>query len=232
MSVWAIGDLHLSLGGDKPMDVFGGWKDYVQRLEANWRSCVAAEDTVVVAGDISWAMRLEECDRDFAFLQSLPGEKLLLKGNHDYWWTTMAKMKSYLVEKGFSSLGFLFNNAFLREGLALCGTRSWLFETGEEPDAKVARREAGRLKMSLDDAARQNADVERVVFLHYPPVFMEAKAPEMLDLLGEYGVKRCYYGHLHGPAIRHAVEGRVAGVQYRLISADALSFEPLKIELA
>ena len=130
MAIFTIGDLHLSLGTSKPMDIFSGWENYVERLRENWLAAVGPQDTVVLAGDTSWAMKLEDCSADFAFLQNLPGRKLLLKGNHDYWWTTMAKMNAYLAANGFGSLSFLHNNCVFAEGLALCGTRSWRTAAG------------------------------------------------------------------------------------------------------
>ena len=149
MAIFTIGDLHLSLGTSKPMDIFSGWENYVERLRENWLAAVGPQDTVILAGDTSWAMKLEDCSADFAFLQNLPGRKLLLKGNHDYWWTTMAKMNAYLAANGFDSLSFLHNNCVFAEGLALCGTRSWLFDAGQPHDEKVMSRECGRLRASL-----------------------------------------------------------------------------------
>lgn len=229
MAVYAIGDLHLSLGGDKPMDIFAGWEGYVDRLAQSWRQEIGPQDTVVLAGDTSWAMRLEDCGADFSFINEMPGKKLLLKGNHDYWWTTMAKMERYLLQNGFDTMGFLFNNSVLADGIALCGTRSWMYEPNVPQDAKVMAREAGRLRASLQYAAEKTPDAERVVFLHYPPLYPGTSFPEVLDIMKEYGVKRCYYGHLHGPTIRRAVQGEVYGICYRLISADAMAFSPLKI---
>ena len=226
MAIFAIADLHLSLGTDKPMDVFAGWDGYLPRLEQNWRRLVSEEDTVVIPGDISWAMRLEDCRADFAFLHSLPGKKLLLKGNHDYWWTTRAKMDKFLAANGFDSLRIVHNDSVQAEGFAICGSRSWMFDSQEEQDEKVMARELGRLRASLD-AAQEGA--ERVAFLHYPPVYPNANAQQVIDLLKEYNVKRCFYGHLHGNAIRFAVQGMVDGIEYRLISADALAFCPYKI---
>ena len=227
MAIFAIGDLHLSLGGEKPMDVFPGWKDYVPRIEAGWRAHVSEEDTVVLAGDTSWAMRLEDCRQDFAFLHALPGRKVLLKGNHDYWWTTMRKMERFLQAEGFDSLSFLHNSCVQLPGAALCGTRGWMFDCTQPHDEKVMARECGRLRASLDAAG----EGEKIVFLHYPPVYPGANAAQILDILHEYGVRRCYYGHLHGASIRSAVNGEVDGVAYRLISADALDFCPLPIEV-
>ena len=152
MALFVLGDTHLSLGGSKPMDVFPGWNGYVERLEANWRKLVKPEDTIVLAGDISWAMRLTDTRRDFEFLQQLPGQKLIMKGNHDYWWTTANKMNAYLKAEGFDTLHILHNNSYSVEGYAICGTRGWLFDVGEPHDEKVMNREIGRLKMSLDAA--------------------------------------------------------------------------------
>lgn len=226
MAIYTIGDLHLSLGCEKPMDIFPGWQGYMEKLERHWNTLVRPEDTVVLAGDTSWAMKLEDTVADFSFLQRLPGQKLLLKGNHDYWWTTVKKMERFLQENGFDSLRILHNNSILAEGLAVCGTRSWMFDVGEAHDEKVMNRELGRLRASLD-AAQEGA--ERVAFLHYPPVYPNANAQQVIDLLKEYNVKRCFYGHLHGNAIRFAVQGMVDGIEYRLISADALAFCPYKI---
>lgn len=226
MAIYTIGDLHLSLGCEKPMDIFPGWQGYMEKLEHHWNTLVRPEDTVVLVGDTSWAMKLEDTVADFSFLQRLPGQKLLLKGNHDYWWTTVKKMERFLQENGFDSLHILHNNSILAEGLAVCGTRSWMFDVGEAHDEKVMNRELGRLRASLD-AAQEGA--ERVAFLHYPPVYPNANAQQVIDLLKEYNVKRCFYGHLHGNAIRFAVQGMVDGIEYRLISADALAFCPYKI---
>ncbi len=225
MAIFAIGDLHLSLGTTKPMDIFRGWENYVERLRENWLAAVSPQDTVVLAGDTSWAMKLEDCAADFAFLHSLPGKKLLLKGNHDYWWTTMARMNAYLSECGFTDLSFLHNNCVFAQGVALCGTRGWLFDAGEAHDEKVMLRECGRLRASLCAAK----DAEKIVFLHYPPVSTQANAAEIIAILHEFGVKRCFYGHLHGASIPRAVQGTADGVEYRLISADALRFFPYKI---
>ena len=225
MALFVLSDPHLSLGCDKPMDVFGGWQNYVERLESSWRRQIGAEDTVVLPGDISWAMDLEHCTEDFRFLHDLPGKKILGKGNHDYWWTTMNKMKNFLAQNGFDSLDFLFNNAFFYEELAICGTRSWFFDGKQEHDDKMLNRELGRLRTSLQMAG----DREKLVFLHYPPIFAENRAEEILQLLKEYQVKECYFGHLHGYAAAAAWQGESDGIRFRLVSADALKFSPLRI---
>ncbi len=229
MALYAIGDLHLSLAADKPMDIFPGWEGYVQKLEADWRARVTEKDTIVLAGDSSWAMKLEDCDADFAFINSMPGQKLIIKGNHDYWWSTMAKMNAYTEKMGFSTISFLFNNAYSRNGFAICGTRSWLFNAEAEHDEKVMARELGRLEASLKAAKALPGEDEIITFLHYPPVTRDARAQDVLELLAQYGVRRCYYGHLHGHAIRRAVNGAVDGIECRLISADALGFKLTKI---
>ncbi len=225
MSIFAIADLHLSLGTQKPMDVFAGWENYVDRLQENWLQAVQPQDTVVIAGDISWAMRLEECMADFSFLQQLPGKKILLKGNHDYWWTTKAKMDRFLQKNGFDSLTILHNSSIQAEGVWICGSRSWMFDAQEEQDERVMMRELGRLRTSLVAAG----EGEKLAFVHYPPIYPNAHADGVVELLQEFGVKRCFYGHLHGNAIRFAVQGERAGICYKLVSADALGFHPYKI---
>lgn len=230
MALYAIGDTHLSLGGDKPMDVFPGWRNYVERLENNWRRMVTPEDTVVLVGDISWAMTLEECGQDFAFLQNLPGHKFIIKGNHDYWWNSRAKMDDYLAANGFDTLKILHNNSALVEGCAVCGTRGWVLEEGQAHDEKVQKREAGRLRMSLEDAQRNNPGAKKVVFLHYPPLLATgAMSQDIIDIMNEFGVKRCFFGHLHGPAVRWCLQGEVGGIRYKLVSADSLDFRPYKV---
>ena len=227
MSLFCIADLHLSFHADKSMEVFRGWERYTQRLEENWKAIVSPEDTVVLAGDISWAMKLEDTVADFSFLQRLPGQKLLLKGNHDYWWTTVKKMERFLQENGFDSLHILHNNSILAEGLAVCGTRSWMFDVEEAHDEKVMNRELGRLRASLD-AAQEGA--ERVAFLHYPPVSKAASFSGFQQLFEDYGVTRVLYGHVHGEdGFRNTIQGVHHGVEYQLISLDYRQCIPLQI---
>lgn len=226
MAIFVIGDLHLSLGADKPMDVFPGWQGYLEKLRANWLALVAPGDTVVLAGDTSWAMKLEDTAADFAFLQGLPGKKLLIKGNHDYWWSSLFKMRAFFARQGFDSLDILHNNSVEAEGCALCGTRSWMLDAADPQNEKVRAREQGRLRASLAAAA---PGCERLAFLHYPPFSPGGTAGEVVALLKEYGVRRCFYGHLHGASIRTARQGLVDGIEYRLISADGLGFCPLRI---
>ncbi len=228
MALYAIADVHLSLGADKPMDVFPGWEDYTRRLQENWCRLVKPDDTVVIAGDISWAMRLEDTREDFAYLHALPGKKLLLKGNHDYWWTTRRKMERYLETEGFTDITFVHNSAVPVQECAVCGTRGWLAGAMSEEDQKIVNREVGRLKTSLDEALRQ--DLSPLVFLHYPPIYDGARCQPILDLLREYEITDCYYGHIHGrQAARRAPMGEYEGIRMHLLSCDYVRFMPQRI---
>lgn len=228
MSIFAIGDTHLSFGSDKPMDIFCGWQDYVPRLEKKWRAVVSPEDTVVISGDISWAMSLEQVEKDFAFLDSLPGKKLIMKGNHDYWWTTKKKMDSFITEKGFTTLSILHNNAYKVGDFVICGSRGWFYDAQTGNDKKVISREAGRIDMSLNEAKKLSG--EPVVFLHYPPVMGGEKCDEIMRVLIKHEVKRCFFGHLHGNFSSFVNNETVDGVRFSLISADYLEFCPKLIE--
>ena len=227
MALYTIGDLHLSLGTDKPMDVFKGWTDYVKRLTAAWNRLVGEEDTVVLAGYLSWGMTLEESLADFRWIDRLPGSKILLKGNHDYWWSTKSKMDKFFAANGLETLRILHNNHYVCGGLAVCGTRGWNYDSGESEDKKVLFREVGRLKASLDSV--QDPALERVVFLHYPPVYAQTVCEEIAAVLEEYGVKRCFYGHIHGSASAHAVTGLWRGIELRLVSCDYAQFTPQSV---
>lgn len=227
MSLYVISDPHLSLTTDKSMTVFPGWDDYVTRLEKQWRQLVTSEDTVVLAGDISWAMTLDDALEDFRFLHALPGRKLLFKGNHDYWWCTRRKMDSFFEENGLSSLTVVHNDAVtVDERFAVCGSRGWFYDDAED-NVKILRREAERLRTSIR-AAKQTG-LEPVAFLHYPPLFDGRVCEEITDVLKAEGIKRCYYGHVHGAGIRQAFEGEWEGIAFRLTSCDALRFCPLLI---
>ncbi len=225
MALYAIGDTHLSLSASKPMDVFGGaWTGYVEKLRQGF-AALKQEDTVVLCGDLSWGMSLEEAREDFAFLDALPGgRKLLLKGNHDYWWTTAAKMERFFEENGFSTLKLLHNNCWFYGDVALCGTRGWFYE--ETGSQKVFQRELIRLEASLKAAGEAE---RKLCFLHYPPLYQGYTCREIMQLLERYGVERCFYGHLHGGSHRLAVEGVRNGVDYRLVAADFVEFAPVKI---
>lgn len=226
MALYAIGDLHLSLSTDKSMEVFGaGWENYTERLRQSL-SRLSPEDTIVLAGDISWGMSLQEAEADFRFLAALPGRKIVLKGNHDYWWNTVSKMNAFFEKEGITGIAFLHNNCLFYGDYAICGTRGWFWEESQGPqDAKVLNREVMRLETSLQAAG----DREKLVFLHYPPLYQGYQCPEILELLKRYGVSRCWYGHLHGASCRLARTGRWEGIEFSLISADHLEFNPKKI---
>ena len=222
MSLFAIADTHLSFGADKPMDSFPGWNDYVDRIEKNWNKIVTNDDTVVIAGDISWAMNFDELKADFDFIERLNGKKIILKGNHDYWWNTSKKMNDFIELQRYKTISILFNNSYDVDGVSVCGSRGWLFDVDDEHDEKVLNREVGRLRLSLESAVND----EIIVFLHYPPVTTDTKCDEILNLLKEYGIKKCYYGHLHGIAAKKAIDDVVDGIEFRLISCDRLGFVP------
>ena len=226
MALFAIADPHLSLSSNKPMDVFPGWDDYVSRLETNWRALVTDEDTVVIAGDVSWGMSMEEARADFAFLDKLPGQKLIFKGNHDYWWDTRRKIDAFFEENEFTTLRVVHNDAVAVGDVAVCGSRGWFFDAGEA-DKKVILREAGRLRTSIE--AAKKTGLEPIVFLHYPPVYGDQKCEEIWQVLKEEGITRVYYGHVHGVGIRNAVTGETEGIHLSLVSGDNLKFTPLLV---
>ncbi|WMJ84100.1 metallophosphoesterase [Oscillospiraceae bacterium LTW-04] len=222
MSIFTMGDLHLSIACNKPMDIFPGWKNYVEEITENWKSQVSDSDTVVLAGDISWGMTLQEAAADFEYIEALPGKKVILKGNHDYWWNSRRKMEAFFESRGLSTLSILHNSCVAVGDIAICGTRGWMLEDSTPHDQKVTAREEGRLKASLE--AAKPTGLEPVVFLHYPPVFGNGISGGIIDLLREYGVKRCFYGHLHGAACAQAFEGKYLGIEFALVSADHLRF--------
>ena len=229
MALYAIGDLHLSLGAPKPMDVFGGaWVGYMDKL-AEGVTAITENDTTVLLGDLSWALDLEHCREDFAWIDRIPGRKIILKGNHDYWWSTVSKFNRFCQENGFSNMEILNNNHFEYEGWAICGTRGWFFEEERsgEHDEKVFKRELLRLEASLKSAG----DLPKMVFLHYPPRYKGYTCEPILELLKQYEVRKCFYGHLHSASHALAVEGFWDGVEYRLVSADRLDFKPYPVIL-
>ena len=228
MSLFVIADLHLPLAVDKPMDIFGGWENYVGRLEYNWKRKISPEDTVVLPGDISWAMSLEQSLPDMRFIDSLPGKKIISKGNHDYWWNTASKMNAFFSDNGLTTLNIMHNNCFAYDDIGICGSRGWINETGKPEDTKVINREAMRLEASV--SAAEKLGLRPVVFLHYPPVFAGAVNEPIFEVLKKHSIKLCFYGHLHGKrAHQNAVTGEYNGVNLCLISADYLQFDPKDI---
>lgn len=228
MALYAIGDLHLSFEADKPMDVFGkAWTGYVDKLRAGL-SKIGPEDTTVLLGDLSWSMDLEHARADFAFINAIPGRKIILKGNHDYWWTTASKFYKFCAEQDFSELWILNNNCYPFGDFAICGTRGWFFEEekGSAHDEKILNRELIRLESSLQAAGER----EKICFLHYPPFYRGYRCQPILDLLHRYGVRQCWYGHLHSESHRLAVTGDFEGIDFRLVSADYVNFTPILVK--
>ena len=237
MALYTIADLHLSTHDttDKSMEVFGArWLGYTQKLKNNWTRLVCENDTVVIPGDVSWALALEEAEEDLKFIDSLPGRKIIAKGNHDFWWSTMRKLTQFSEKIGLKTIAFLFNNAFYSDGFIIAGTRGWYYDDDangvpENTDfKKIISREAGRLKASLTAAkelAKDYPDAETVVFMHFPPVFNGRAVDEFVDILEEFGVRRLYFGHIHGIySIEPSFEYR--GIKMSIISADYLNFTP------
>lgn len=240
MSLFVLSDTHLALhDSGKSMEVFGSrWQNYITRIENNWRRLVKEEDTVIIAGDVSWAMTLEETIKDFTFLQSLPGRKLLGKGNHDFWWTTASKMNRHFKENEFTSLNILYNNAYVIESFIVCGTRGWFIDpslqktVGTVDYTKIVNRELIRLRMSLDAALKLKSEdgqeKEILPFLHFPPVWGDFRCDEIISVLKEYDIKRCYFGHIHG-AFGAPDVFEECGIRFILTSADHLNFTPLAV---
>ena len=252
MAVYTIGDLHLSFHENKPMDIFGeNWRGHEEKIKKDWIEKVTEKDLVIIPGDFSWSTYLKDTYEDFSYLHSLPGKKLLLKGNHDYWWTTLKSMREFVKENGFDDVDFLYNTAYEFENYIFTGTRGWS-QSQEEDNEKMIQREQLRLELSLKEASKLlNKDClgeerganakEIIVFMHYPPITnsqiqectkMDKEICEVntfVKLMKEYNIKRCYYGHLHGISIKEAVEGEYDGIEFKLVSADGLDFKLLRI---
>ena len=232
--IYTIGDLHLSFKENKPMSIFGeNWYGHDEKIKNDWISKVTEKDLVILLGDFSWAMYLKDTDEDFKYLNNLPGKKLLLKGNHDYWWNTVTKMKEFLKENNFSNIDFLYNSAYEFEGKVIVGTRGWALSE-EEEDKRLFKREAMRLELSIQDGIRKyGEDKEFIAFTHYPPItkntIINNELNEMLRILKKYDIKKCYYGHLHGNSIKEAVEGEHIGITFKLVSADGLDFKLVEV---
>lgn len=224
MSIYAISDLHLSYNTDKPMDIFG-WKDYESKIKENWNSKVKENDLVILGGDFSWSMDLEDTYKDFEFIHNLPGKKILIKGNHDYWWGTLTKMKKYINEIGFNDINFLYNNSYEFEGKLICGTRGWNFSDLQEEDEKIYNREIQRLRLSLEDAVKKYGnEKEIIVCLHYPPLKTN-EISDFIRVMEKYNVTKCIYGHLHGPAHKFVIEKSIDNIQYIMTSCDYTNFD-------
>lgn len=229
MSIYTIGDLHLSFQNPKPMNIFGeNWNNHEEKIKNDWLSKVKPEDIVIHPGDFSWAMYLKDTVKDFAYLNSLPGKKIMLKGNHEYWWSTVTNMRKFLDENNFKNIDFLQNNSFEVEDKIICGTRGWsLVNDKTDNSKKIIAREALRLELSIQSGLDKNKEI--IVFMHYPPIVNQNINTEFMKVLQKYNIKKCYYAHLHSKSIKEAVEGKIQGIEFKLVSADALDFKLLKI---
>lgn len=239
MAIYAISDLHLALSVDKPMDIFGTrWQGYMEKLKTEWEQTVSEDDYVVIPGDVSWATYTGDSVADFRFIDALPGRKIISKGNHDYWWTTLSKLNLFLAENNFSSIQFMHNNSFRIDNAVLCGTRGWNCPGDDgfgAEDMKIYKRELQRLELSLKSAAVQRDcaldenSAPLVAALHFPPFNSKKEPGEFVDILVRYHVDICIYGHLHGEGAKNAVQGIVKGVDFRMVSADYLGFKPMSL---
>ncbi len=229
MSLYTIADLHLCFSDPaKTMSIFAGWENYQERIEKSWRNTVSDEDIVVIAGDVSWGMSLQQAAADFRFINELPGKKIIIKGNHDYWWVTMKKMEDFLAAEGCDTIKILHNNHYAYENYAICGTRGWVNMPGETQDEKVLRREVQRLETSIKSAV--SAGLEPIVFMHYPPIFATNFNYDILEILYRYNIKECYYGHIHGRSAHElCVKNTYDGINFHLISGDYIQFKPEKV---
>ncbi len=222
MSIYAISDLHLSFSSDKPMNIFRGWDNHTERLKANWNRLVKENDTVVLPGDFSWGLKLDETLEDFKFLENLNGRKIILKGNHDLWWSTVKKLNEFLEKNEIKSVEVLFNSTVISENYAIAGTRGWFYD--DKADKKIIAREVGRLEKSLSDAEKTGLPI--LVFLHYPPVYNGEVCEEIFSVIKKHNIKTVYHGHIHGAGFNNATK-EYDGVEFKLISCDCVDFTPV-----
>ena len=229
MSLFVMADLHLCKGNpEKTMSIFNGWQNYQELIEKNWKELISDSDTIVLPGDISWGMSLKEAAPDFKFIEQLPGRKIVIKGNHDYWWTTKKKMEDFFAAEGCTSIKILHNNHYRYGEYGICGTRGWVNMPGETQDEKVLRREVQRLETSIRSALDEG--LKPIVFLHYPPIFATNFNYDILDVLYRYKIEECYYGHIHGKSAHDlCVKNTYDGINFHLIAGDYLQFIPEKI---
>ncbi len=233
MSIYAIGDLHLSFETNKPMNIFGeNWEHYEEKLKILWDETIKDDDVVLIPGDFSWATYLKDTLQDFDYLNKLKGKKVLIKGNHDYWWTTLKQMREFLNENNFKNIDLIFNSSYECDDALIVGTRGWSFNETDNSN-KMLKRELSRLELSIKDAKQKNSDKKIICMMHYPPItqnMIEGKEKsEYLEILKKYGISDCIYGHLHGNSHTEAVEGNVEGINLKLVSSDYLKFKPMKI---
>ncbi|MGN1298712.1 MAG: metallophosphoesterase [Candidatus Scatovivens sp.] len=231
MSIYVIADLHLYFSINKPMNIFGNnWDNHAEKIKKNWIEKVKPEDTVLIPGDFSWATYLEETYKDFEYLNELPGKKILLKGNHDYWWTTLNKMNNYIKQCGFKNINFLYNNSYLIENNIIAGTRGWVGTLSNE-NLKILKRENERLKLSIKDGIKRfGEDKKIIVMMHYPPFMKENCEVDFIKTMKDFNVSSCFYGHLHADSHKEAIEGEIKNIYFKLVSSDYMNFDLLKVD--
>lgn len=231
MSLYIMGDIHLSLNDEsKSMNIFNGWNNYVQKIYTNWISSISKEDTVILAGDISWSKNLQDAYKDFEFLNSLPGTKIILRGNHDYWFTSKTKVENFLQKNGFSTIKILYNNHYEIENINIVGTRGWMFLDKNENDfdyKKMINRECIRLNLSISNVDKNK---ETIAIFHYPPIYNRIIINEFIDILKYHNIKKCFYGHIHDKYCKFSFNGEHEGIFFNLISCDFLNFIPFLIK--
>jgi len=232
MAIYAISDLHLSFSTDKPMNIFGEiWENYEEKIAENWKKQITDEDLVLLPGDFSWAMYLKDTVKDFEYLNKLPGKKLLLKGNHDYWWTTLKSMREFLANNNFSNIDFIYNNSYEYDGYIIAGTRGWTQSDNDE-DIRLVDREKIRLELSIQDGIKNyGEDKSIIVCMHYPPITKgnASNRNEFAKVMEKYNVKQCLYGHLHGNSHKDVIEGKINNIDYKMVSCDYTQFKLIKI---
>lgn len=230
MAIYAIADLHLSFNTNKPMNIFG-WLNYENKIKEDWLSKVRNDDLVLLLGDFSWEIKLKDTFMDFDFINKLPGKKILLKGNHDLWWTTIKSMREFLNQQNIENVDFLYNNSYEYENKIICGTRGWNLIEKNEQDKKIINREVLRLENSIKDGIKKfGEDKEIIVCMHYPPITKENQNNEFIKVMEKYNVKKCLYGHLHGKAHMNAIEGIKEGIEYTMVSCDYTNFKLTQIK--
>lgn len=227
MALFAISDLHLDLNGNKPMDIFGdNWYKHEEKIKKNWIEKVKDEDTVLIAGDISWSMSIEGGLKDLDFINELPGRKIMIKGNHDYWWTSISKLN-----KLYDGMNFIQNNFYEYEDYAICGTRGWTCPGGDkytQHDEKIYTREQMRLKLSLDESVKAGFK-KHIVMLHYPPTNVKFEDSGFTEIIKKYEVEIVIYGHLHGSSLQCVLQGDRENTKYIMTSCDFIDFNPITI---
>lgn len=236
MAIYALGDLHLSFKENKPMDIFGdNWKNHEEKISENWNNTIKDNDLVILSGDFSWAMHLKDTDEDFEYLNGLPGRKVMIKGNHDFWWSTLKSMNEFLEAHKIKNVEFIMNNAVEYNDTIIVGTRGWSLTESENSNKRL-NRECLRLENSIQYALNNFGEGKEIICaMHYPPItkqmIEENKKSEYLEILKKYNIKICVYGHLHGRSHNEAVEGKIQGIQLKLTSCDYLDFKPYLIKI-